>query len=183
MGKSTLVASIAAELGPTFRGVTHFHFLNESVPGRTTLSVTDPHGQMPRSWPAVLAKAVYYLARSWLNRRWRISRAVRRGELVILERDLIDVSVDPVRYRMRDADGMLNLFARLSPKPDLMIVLEADPSEIMSRSDELDELALMRLRDRYREAARRSPAALIIDASLPAAQVAALAVGAIRRNL
>lgn len=168
-GKSTVLQGLERAVGPAFEGVERWHLFAHQAPGHLPVPVTDPHGRTPRSLPASLAKVGLYLAVAWLRRGPRVRAARGAGKLVILDRDVADPWLDPVRYRLGAPRPLVSLIPRLAPRPDLALVLDADASDVEARSDELERATLERLLDRYRRFGRTTPWARPVDARPPAA--------------
>lgn len=183
VGKSTLIDALIAEFEPHYTGIQSWHFLTERDPNVVPAVVVDPHGQSPRSGAASVAKVFYYLLRAWLHRGPRIAAARRAGHLVIIDRDVPDVMIDPTRYRMQRAGPWSRLLGLWAPRPQLAIVLDADVEVVLARSRELDERALETLRARYRAFADERSWAVIVDANQTAETVARAAIEAVRVRL
>lgn len=162
VGKSTLIAQLCL---PCFRRVKQFHFrpgvLGKNSPG----TVTQPHAQVPRSRTASLAKTIYYFVDHWLGHLGRTLPAKIRNELVVFDRSFEDVFVDPKRYRLSGAEGLGRGLNRLLPKPELTIILDADPEIVHARKPELSIAELQRQRDILRTLATRQPRCVVIAAS------------------
>lgn len=171
-GKGTVLAALAASAGPAFREVDAWHLLSRSGRSSARPPVTAPHASPARSLPTSLAKLAWYLTLAWTARAGRIAVARRRSRLVLIDRDMADLWLDPVRYRFGLPRWVLRGTERLMPKPDLTLVLDADVATIEARSDELKQDALVHAVDRYRGFAAQRACAHRLDASLPAHHVA-----------
>jgi thymidylate kinase len=171
VGKSTLIARLGL---PCFRGVTQSHFrpgvLGKSKPAGATVS--EPHAQAPRSTLASLAKTVYYFADHWLGYVLKTCPAKVRRDLVIYDRSFEDVFVDPRRYRLAGSSGLARWLSRLLPRPDLTIVLDADPELVHARKPELAVEELRRQRQVLRQLAERSGSWALVSAAATPDQVA-----------
>lgn len=170
-GKSSVIEGLSRSLGSYFHGVERWHLLKHQRPDVQPLPLPDPHGLPPRSLLQSAVKVGWYLALAWLVRTPAIRRAVRRGRLVLIDRDLADVSLDPIRYRMGGPAFFTRMIAVASPRPDVAIVLCADPATIASRSQELDYRELVDLTKVYREFAARHTWTAPVNASEPLNQV------------
>jgi thymidylate kinase len=178
-GKSTVIDGLAQRLGPAFRGVDRWHLLERQRPGVVAAPVTDPHGRPPRSAVASAAKAVWYLALAWLIRAPAVARSVRRGHLVVLDRDVADVWLDPRRYRLGGPRWIAALVAAAAPRPTIALVLNADTDTIAARSREVDMKDLPALLERYRSFASDRHWVELIDSANPPATVVATASRAV----
>jgi glycosyltransferase involved in cell wall biosynthesis len=98
-----------------------------------------------------LARYLYYLADFVLGYWCVIFPSRLKGELVIGERWYYDVLVQPARYGFRLPHWLLRLGGRLVPKPDLVVLFEADPAVIRARKPELTVEAIRDQLDRMRD--------------------------------
>lgn len=178
-GKGTLLEAIRRDVGPAFRARDEWHLLAHLRPGAEEIPVTDPHGVAERSPVMSLAKLVYYFARAWLWRAPRVFLARRRSRLVLLDRDVEDLWIDPRRYRFGLTEGLLRAVVRLLPRPDVALVLHADAETVLGRSKELDAATLEHLAGRYRAWAATRHDAVLIDANGLREEVAQAATGAL----
>lgn len=178
-GKSTVVRALVDVVGPAFDGVALWHVFQRQRPGVTPVPVTDPHGREPWPLPIGLAKVAWYLARAWFQRTPKVRAAARSGQLVILDRDVADAWIDPRRYRIGAPRWAVSLLPSLGPKPDLIVVLDADTETILARSGEVDERQLRRLLNRYRDLARSTPTARTVDVRRPVDEVTFEAAGVV----
>jgi thymidylate kinase len=69
-----------------------------------------------------------------------------RATLVLNDRHFVDILVDPKRYRYGGPLWLLRLIWRLTPKPDLIVLLDAPPEVLQARKQEVpfDETARQR---------------------------------------
>lgn len=178
-GKTTLIESLADTLRHRYTGVTRFHFLSLQLPNTVTTPVVNPHGQEPRPLLVCVAKLIYYLAYAWTIRRRHIQRAKRLGHIIILDRDVIDAAIDPTRYRLKLPDWVLSSFSKLTPRPNLTLILLADTSTILERSKELDGATLDRLLRRYERLAKHRADTVVLDANQCPEEVLSQALNAI----
>ena len=173
-GKSTVITALQAELAPTFSDIKYIH-LRPTV--RTARAqeppATDPHGQAPRSYLGSVAKMIYlllaYIAGWYVN----VLPHLHRSELVIFDRYFHDTLVDPVRYRYAGPLWLVRLVGKLIPKPNLWILLDADPDILQSRKQEVSPQETSRQRNAYLALAQELPDFHIVDASRSPDEVAA----------
>jgi thymidylate kinase len=105
--------------------------------------------------------------------------ALVASTLVIFDRYSLDALVDPKRYRYSGPQIALRLLWRLSPKPDLIFILDAPPAALTARKMELPIEELHRQREAYRRVAQEFPNTLVVDASAPLDDIASKVVAAI----
>jgi thymidylate kinase len=124
-----------------------------------------PHSKPAYSPPLSAAKFLYLFvdhALSWVR---DVRPFAQRSGWVIIERGWWDVIIDPLRYRMRPTPALGRWLARLMPKVDLMIVLEAPPEVIHARKQQLTLRELQRQRAAWRSVLPRRQRRVYLDAS------------------
>lgn len=163
-GKTTLINALCRQLEPSFNGSLRYHFLTRQS-GYAAPPVLSPHEQAPRSTIASAIKVVYYLALAWLVRAPAIRAAKKSGKLVVLDRDLVDAAIDPIRYRLGGPKWLQAILLLLAPRPDVTLVLNAPAHVIVRRSKELPPETVEVLLDRYRRHASARRTAVVLDAS------------------
>jgi len=133
-GKSTVIDSIFSEISKAFVQSQTIHlkpklFFNRRYEKRGV--VTDPHSKPHRGIFLSLIKIFL-----WLIELLYFHHFTKRQNqtLVIFDRFLSDVLVDPCRYRFKKMSVFLNL-CKLFP-PDLTIILVADANIIYGRKQE-----------------------------------------------
>jgi thymidylate kinase len=177
-GKTTL--SMALEKGifanVPVRRVHHTHGLGV-LPHRTFApgSSTEPHRHPVYPAWLSLIKWFYLLVDFQVGWTLRIRPFVRRGGWVLMQRSWWDSQVDPRRYRLPPAPGLVKFLGRLLPRPDLSLVLEAPPTVIRDRKTELPLDELERQMRAWRELLPGDQRTYYLDASLPADEVLKLA--------
>lgn len=177
-GKSTVIHAIARELTGIFSGVVFqttapslsairdgsFRTRALKLPG---MPLARPHSLKPHSRFLSLIQAVYwslyYTAGYQLTTRPELARA----RLVLQHRGLVDALVDPSRYRYGGPRWMIWSIWRLAPKPDLVILLDAEPALMRARKPELQVEEITRQRRAYLALVKHMPYARVVDASGP----------------
>lgn len=137
----------------------------------------------PRGWRRVYveAKAFLRLAHQAPEEWYRHSlarRAARNGRIVLFDRHFFadyhayDIAAtDLFRPVARRIHGWTLLHAY--PRPDFVVVLDAEPEVLFARKHEGTIELLARRRRDYRDLASAMPNAAVVDASAPVDQVAA----------
>jgi hypothetical protein len=186
-GKSTLAARLPEACAAMFRRYAHSHWRPGILPrpgavlGRARSDPTRPHarGAFGRL-PSALLLAYYwidFLAGSVMR---DLPVKVRSG-LIVRERGWWDLAVDPRRYRMQVAPQRVRMLGELLPRPDLVIVLHADPDLLRDRKPELERHELERQLIAWRTAAPGGVPSVRIDVSRPPNEILADAVEAVVR--
>ncbi len=184
-GKSLVLNAVAREFAPSFRTVRGFH-LRPGLIGRRPLNqgpVTNPHGSPPRGKVASFAKVVDLWLDYVMGYLVRILPGVIRTELVLFDRCFYDLLVDSKRIRYGGPPWLLRAGARLAPRPDLVILLDAPAEVLRSRKQEVPPAEAARQRGAYLELARSLPSAVVVDATQPADDVVHDALAAILDHL
>ena len=127
----------------------------------------------PRSYPASLLKAAWWLVCYTLGYFLTIHPILARGGLVVNHRYLVDAIVDQKRYRYRGPVGILKFIWFIAPKPDVVFLLDAPTEVIQSRKQEVTFAETAAQVEAYRSAVGKLPIGKIIDASQPRPNVAA----------
>ncbi len=175
VGKSAVIARLASGLAMGFTGC-ETHHLRPAFFRRRREPVTncDPHGQPARGTLISLFKLVYLLVANWLGYLVVVRPELANGKLILFDRYFPDCLVDPRRYRLpRSCRWATELIARLVPKPDLYVVLDAPASVLRERKRELAPAESERQRQEYGRRRVRLPNAVVVDASRPLAEVVA----------
>ena len=125
------------------------------------------------------AKLLYLFADQWLRwarelRRWRAG-----GGWIVVERGWWDLAVFPARYRMAPPGRLHRWLGRITPRPDLIIVLEADAATVVARKDELPATEVARQSQRWHEVLPEWQPRVYLDASLRVDRLVAEALAAL----
>lgn len=172
-GKSLAVKAIREQFAPVFRDIRCYHLRPKLLRANTKGEgpVTDPHGKPPRGYAASVAKLFYMLADYLLGYMFEIAPALVRTRLIVFDRYFYDLLVDGKRVRYGGPRWLLKLVARLVPRPDVVILLDAPPEVLWSRKREVTFDEVVRQRDAYLEVARELPAAVIVNCAQPVSAV------------
>jgi thymidylate kinase len=132
-----------------------------------------PHSRPPRSLVASLAKSLFWLLDYTVGYQVTVRPALVRSTLVLFDRYLLDVLVDPMRYRYGGHKWLIRVLWWLAPKPDLVILLDAPPEVLQSRKSEVSLEETVRQRTAYQELITGLSNGHVVDAALPVERVAA----------
>lgn len=171
-GKSTVVERVEVDLAGRFGAVRRFHLRPHfGLRGPDGPPVLDPHGQRPRGRLGSLAKLGFWWLDAAVGYVVAVRPVLRRRGLVLFDRYLDDVTVDPLRYRYRGPAGLARAFARMAPRPDVTVVLDAPEDVLRARKLEVTPEETARQRRAYLALAARLPHAVVVDASRSIADV------------
>jgi hypothetical protein len=142
-GKSMLARALPTACAGLFRRSLHVHFRNGFLPrpgtliGRPAHDSSSPHGRSAHGRVLSVLLLAYHwvdaLAEGWL----RLQVLRRRTALVVIERGWWDIAVDPLRYRLSVSPWLVKMLGRFLPRPDLVLLLVADPLVVRRRKPEL----------------------------------------------
>jgi thymidylate kinase len=151
-GKDTVINGMSKEIRRGFRRMVFYHWRPHLIlPRKSAPPVTDPHAALPRG---AIVSSVYlmgFVLDYWFGYALRIRHLLTRGTLVVFDRYFYDVIVDPKRARFSGPAWFARLLARMVPRPDITLVLDADEHVMFARKGELSVAELQRQRLAYRE--------------------------------
>jgi hypothetical protein len=90
---------------------------------------------------------------------------------VVVERGWWDVLVDPARYRMRGGVRLARILGQLLPRPDLVVILHAEPEVLLRRKAELSAEEMHRQLAAWESSLPRSVRRIRLDVSRPLEEV------------
>jgi O-antigen/teichoic acid export membrane protein len=166
-GKSTVIDAVRERIAPAFLE-TNYQTFARGILG--TQPKKAPHELPVRSLPASLVKAGWWALCYGPGYFAAVYPTKARGGLWINHRYLIDAIVDPERYRYGGPTALVRWIWAISPKPDLIIVLDAPVEVLAKRKNEVKPAQLARLREGYVALAKTLPNAHIISADQPLEQ-------------
>ncbi len=165
-GKSTIAQRLMEHLEPVFSEIALFHFrpmFRHHPESRSP--TTAPHAQAPRNLLVSACKLVYWLIDCWYGYLITIRPRRLRSGLIIFDRYVDDVLVDPVRYRLPLSSlRFAELLVRLAPRPDLCILLDVPADIAQQRKPEVSCAESQRQRAAYRARFRGRPEKLQVRA-------------------
>lgn len=164
-GKSRLADGLMAAArgrGPVRRIHHRIRILPASEGSRA--ATTTPHSRPPYPRWLSFLKVFYLFLDEFLGWSLTVRPIVHRGGWVIIERGWWDLAVDPGRYRLHGVTALTRLLGRLLPRPDAILILDAAPSIIQGRKQELSAGEIDRQLQSWRALASRVRGATIVDA-------------------
>jgi thymidylate kinase len=174
-GKSSVIDALPPMLAPVFNRSACFglvpSLMQSLVHGRDRVQ-TNPHALPPRSMPVSVVRAVFYWFAYYIVAYGLRRVMMARATLVLNDRHFVDVLVDAKRYRYGGPMWLLRLIWRISPKPDLIVLLDAPPEVLQARKQELSFDETARLCAAYLSMVRSMKAGHVVDADRPFEHVA-----------
>jgi thymidylate kinase len=95
----------------------------------------------------------------WVSWIGVIAPAKARSTLIVFDRYFDDLYLDPARYRCSSSRGLIRLFAKYAPRPDLFLILDAPVARLMQRrplSSPMTAAVLQASYARFAETERRA---------------------------
>jgi thymidylate kinase len=181
VGKSTLARQITENFAPLFKQSEIFHWR----PGVIRHSPSNkPLGQ-PHSLPvrgpvfSLLYLLVFFLD-YWLGYLGAERKILAAPGLIVFDRYLHDVMVDPFRYRYGGPSWVCSMLCSIVPPREVLtLVLDAHEDIVFSRKKDLSVDQLREQRVRYLNFAQTFKGAVLIDSSQGIDQTAAAVFRAI----
>lgn len=180
-GKSTVIDAIARELAPAFQKTVKLHLRPKALPARLSdgAPVTDPHGEPVRGSFLSAMKLLYLFADYWIGYFRSVRTASVRTKLVLFDRYFYDILVDPKRVRYGGHQWLLKSLARIVPSPEMVLLLNAPPSVLWARKQEVSFDEVVRQQKQFARIAETIAQAVVIDSAQPASDVVKQARSAI----
>lgn len=174
VGKSTVIEGIVPVLQEATHGACLVKHLRPGLlPPLSRLKgesrpqqgpVVDPHGSMPSGTLGSLMRVGWLLADYVLGYWVGVRPFVAKQPAVFLfDRYAYDMALDPRRFRIGLSPRVIAWFARLAPRPDLVICLHASSSVILGRKQELPEVEVRRQLAALRAFAARNSRAVLVS--------------------
>jgi thymidylate kinase len=182
-GKSSVLDILIKESFSGIRGVKVFHRRPAVVYARSVenSSIISHYGKPPHGQIKSVIK-LFVMVLDWIMGYWlEIRKWCSQGYLVISDRhSLMDMLVDPLRYRYGGPRRLVNLVLPLTPQPDLILLLDAPEEVLEARKTELTTQMIKELREGYLQLSHSLPNFRVIDASQSIEEVCADVVEAIQ---
>lgn len=162
-GKSTLITHVAESLKSSNCNCRTFYFapgyLKRYRPKSKNTITIDPHNGLQYSSYLVFIKIMLMLLEFNLG----IRRAKLSNDILIFDRFIHDILVDPIRYRMGRTRWWMRLLLKMAPKPDLVVIVVAPAEIIHSRKQEVPFEETIRQLEDYRLMTNSFDNSLIIE--------------------
>lgn len=173
VGKSTVQEAVEQDLAPAFGGRISTRTFAPGLLGMRHIKPGQPHGLPPRSLPAAYAKAVYWGIYYSIGYYFTVWPDLARSRMALNHRYFVDSIADPKRYRYKGPIWLLKLVWKVAVKPDVIILLDAPAEVVQARKKEVTFEETARQRGAYRSLVEPMRNGHVVDATQPAAKVAA----------
>ncbi len=185
-GKSSVLERLPDAAFFGFKGIRIFHRRPAVVyPRPPEMTYVISHYLKPPHGPVKSVLKLFVMVLDWLAgyylqiRKWR-----SQGNLVIADRhSLLDLLVDPLRYRYGGPRRLVEILLPLTPQPDLILLLDAPVEVLQARKSELTTGQAQQLRTGYLQLSRSLPGFRVIDSTRPIEEVCTEVVEAIQSLL
>lgn len=134
-----------------------------SKPNTGVMVIESPYAEKGRGWLVSMLKVAYF-AVDYIIGYWLVVRPVLiRSGFFIFDRYYYDLYLDAKRYRFGGSIWLAKMVGHILPKPDLILVLDANAVEIHRRKQEvtLEETELQRRS--YRCFAEKNVSSVLLD--------------------
>ncbi|MCV6577248.1 MAG: hypothetical protein OIF58_16120 [Cohaesibacter sp.] len=146
-GKSTLIQELSTRMEPIFHEISCFYWRPRFLPSPGRLKVwspsiekqenPDPHNVIPHGKIVSFIRLAYFCLDYSLGHFCVLLPLKIRKHLVIFDRFITDLRIDPLRYRMTVPAPLLSLVQYSAPKPDIIFALLGPPDILHARKPEL----------------------------------------------
>lgn len=162
-GKSTILSKVESTLVKRGIDVQTYYFapgfLRRYRPTSPAVANTSPHEGRQYGPFLVILKILLML----FEFNAGVLRARRANEIVLFDRFIHDLLVDPIRYRMNSVRWWMRILLKLAPSPDLIIILSASAEVVHQRKQEVSFEETERQIEAYKALAARFPRSLVIE--------------------
>jgi thymidylate kinase len=137
-GKSTLLTELDTDLRKTYplKKIKLIHF-RPMLKRNNSEDNTRPYCKTEHNYLISFIKLFVWCTEYTFYFFMNSMKNLFNEEIIIFDRHLLDIKIDPVRYRMNKKISELPFFKFLIPKPDLIFYIDAEPELINIRKREV----------------------------------------------
>ena len=118
---------------------------------------TNPHRSKPANLLSSLLRITYYTIDYIIGWQKCVRRDVQFDKYTIFDRYSYDFIVDPLRTKLNLPKWVRRFFVALTPKPEVIFVLNAQPEVIYARKQELTLREITRQVGEYQKITKKNP--------------------------
>ncbi len=168
-GKTSVLHALTLIFAPPVTAGVKVIHLRMDLVFKLKLTKGIPHYAKPLHSPFLSVLKLGALMLDWMLGYWGIvARQRAQGYLVIFDRHyLLDIQVDPRRYRYAGPSWLTRMVERLLPGPSVIILLDAPAEALQQRKQEIPVEESDRQRRAYLQLLRGQPNSYIVDCSRP----------------
>jgi thymidylate kinase len=161
-GKSSLINNISKGIGERVYNIKQEHLKPNLFIRQTGKKVTHPHLKKPRNNFISGIKLFYWVyAYNYKN----LNHRFKETTLILWDRYIDDISIDPLRYRLNLNKKTYNFFINLVPKPECTFIVDVQAKLAFKRKKELTISVLTNLRKKYLEKGKNTKNTFVINNS------------------
>lgn len=162
-GKSTIIGLVEARLRQQALDVRRYYFAPGFFPryrqqGEMKVT-TAPHAGRQYGQTLSAAKVALLLCEFVLG----VREVRRQRHIALFDRYILDLLVDPVRYRLGSVRWWMRAALSLAPKPDLLIIVSAPSHVVQARKQEVPVEETERQLAAYSSIAKQYKNAIVVD--------------------
>lgn len=165
-GKSTVINAIEKQLSQDNIDYSYHYLVPGYMPRYRNVNnrspVTNPHEKSKHGYFKSIVKLMYW----YLEYNLGISKLNKTYKIRLFDRYFYDILVDPARYCYGASPIFAKLVARLIPRPQLLIIVDAPTDVIQQRKQEVTWEETDRQRKEYLSLKNKYCRTLIIDTTL-----------------
>jgi len=163
-GKSTQINSlINSNILNLFRGYEIFHLFNNYQ----EVNKKNVKPYVKKNFGIILSffKIIYLYVSFLKNYIFKIYPLLVRSNLVVSDRYYHDVFIDPKRYRIGFFYKFIEIFYKLLPDPDLIIVMHSDIKSLKHRKNELNDIDIKINNSKYVKFVKNNNKAYLVSSN------------------
>ncbi len=167
-GKTTILESVEKQIQRPFRRILWRHLrpqLLQKVRRDNNKVETKPHGKLPRHWLLSMGKVFWFFIEAHLAYWAVVYPAMVKSTLVIFDRYLTDFYADPLRFRYKGPTWLVWALAKLTPQPNQLMIVVAEPDVLQARKPEVTFEESRRQMVEYRHWSYHTKHSLLVDTS------------------
>ena len=144
---------------------------------------TDPHRSKPDNFFGSLIRISYYVCDYIIGWQKCVRSDVQFDKYTVFDRYSYDFIVDPLRTKLNLPISVRKFFVRLTPQPDIVYILHAQPEVIYSRKKELSLDEIRRQNGEYHKLAKsNSKRFVVLNAERPVSDMVEEAVQSLMKK-
>ncbi len=180
VGKTTFIDALIEQLNLYYvsdledRKVDVYHFRPTILPNLGEIGekakvmeqdkdFTNPHRQKPANPVSSFFRIAYYSLDYIVGWQKIVRKNVKYDQITLFDRYSYDFIIDPRRTRLRLPKWIRKFFARITPQPGIVFILEADADVIFSRKKELPKEEIERQLKEYKLLAQSNKRFVMIN--------------------
>ena len=179
-GKTTIINNINKTCTGSFYGINNYYFRPRVLKNLGYYNIISPHEEMTQNNNPhehklngklkSLIRFFYYNLDFIIGMNLKIRLQKIRKQLIIFDRYYYDYYLDLKRYQYSFNKIWVKVFDYIIPKPDLILLLDADENIILSRKQELELNEVIEQRNAMKELSKRKRFC-IVDCNLSIEEV------------